>query len=255
MKERVTLTIEQNLLRQIDSTVDGNTIRNRSHAVELLLREAMQGSMPTQAIILAGGNAKAVQNILQPIDEKPLILHNLELLMNAGIEHIIIISTQPDEIKEVVGEINQANIQYINETHSLGTAGSLHLAEPYIKSSFIVTNADDSKDINIKAMFDFHQQTNGRCTIALTSTDNPSKYGVALLNGTNIVTFVEKPSKETAPSNLISAGFYIMEPEVFESIPTGYGRMEYDLFPKLAREHQLHGYPFSGTYKHYGPTN
>ena len=253
MKERVTLTIEANLLRQIDSTVDGNTIRNRSHAVELLLREAMKGAMPQQAIILAGGTHEAVSYALQEVDGKPLIQHNLELLLQAGINHIIIISKEPARIQETIKSKNDADIQYITESHSLGTAGALHLAKPYLEGTFIVTNADDTKDLNIKAMYDFHNNNNGLCTIALTSTNEPSKYGVALLNGNRIVTFVEKPAPDKAPSNLISAGFYLLEPEVLENVPSGYGRMEYDLFPKLAQEDQLHGYPFSGSYKHYGP--
>ena len=38
MKERVTLTIDHDLLEKIDHKVDGSEIKNRSHAVELFLR-------------------------------------------------------------------------------------------------------------------------------------------------------------------------------------------------------------------------
>lgn len=253
MKERVTLTIEANLLRQIDATVDGNTIRNRSHAVELLVREAIKGSLPEQAVVLAGGSTQAVDYVLQQVGGQPVIKHNIDLLLDAGVQHILIITKEPERIQEVLGDLEEANIQYVTETHSLGTAGALNLAQPYIEGTFILTNADDKKTLDLTSMYDFHQQNNGLCTIALTSTDEPSKYGVALLNGNRIVTFVEKPSKDKSPSNLISAGMYFMEPEALKMIPQGYGRIEYDLFPKLAKEDKLYGYPFSGEYEHYGP--
>lgn len=250
MKERVTLTIEASLLRQIDSTINGNTIRNRSHAVELLLREAMKGEMPEHGVILAGGSEEAVERTLTEVDGKPLIKHNIDLLLDAGIEHILIISKNPDKIRSAVGDVKNADINYITETHPLGTAGALHLAEPYLEGSFIVTNADDIKDVNIKEMFDFHKHAQGLTTLALTTTNDPSKYGVALLNGNRIVTFVEKPDPDKAPSNLISAGLYIMEVGVLDLIPSGYAQMEYDIFPKLTKDDELYGYHFSGDYTH-----
>ena len=83
-------------------------------------------------------------------------------------------------------------------------------------------------------------------TIALTTVDDPSQYGVARLEGSRIVEFVEKPKKENAPSNLINAGFYIIEPEVLDMIPDGYSMIEKDVFPKLAKLGRLRGFPFSG---------
>ena len=59
--------------------------------------------------------------------------------------------------------------------------------------------------------------------------------------------FVEKPKKDQSPSNLINSGFYIMEPEVIEMIPKGkFCLLEKDIFPQLAREGKLRGFPFSG---------
>ena len=37
MKERVTLTLDSEILKQIDQSIDGFHIKNRSHAIELLL--------------------------------------------------------------------------------------------------------------------------------------------------------------------------------------------------------------------------
>lgn len=248
MKERVTLTIEQSVLRQVDARVDGNKIRNRSHAVEMLIRDALKTDIPETAIILAGAKPQQIKRALTLIDGKPVIEHNIDLLLDAGIDHIIIISKDPQQIKDALPEID-AHIRYITETNPMGTAGALHLAEPYLQSSFMVLNADDAKDINISEMYKFHNGHNGLCSIALTTTPDPSAYGVALLNGNRVITFIEKPNSP-APSNLISAGCYFMEKEALELIPEGYATLETDLFPKLTKQDALFGYPFSGEYRH-----
>ncbi|HLD96814.1 MAG TPA: NDP-sugar synthase, partial [Candidatus Nanoarchaeia archaeon] len=89
-------------------------------------------------------------------------------------------------------------------------------------------------------------------TIALTTVDNPSAYGIAKMQGGRILEFVEKPRKEDAPSNLINSGLYMMEPEVLDYIGEGYSMLEKDVFPKLAHEGKLFGYPFSGQWYNTG---
>ena len=60
------------------------------------------------------------------------------------------------------------------------------------------------------------------------------------------MTFIEKPAKNNAISNLINAGLYIMDPKVLEYLPDGFGMIEQDVFPKLASEEKLMGFVFSG---------
>ena len=95
-------------------------------------------------------------------------------------------------------------------------------------------------------MFRLHKRKNALATIALTTVEDPSHYGVAKLDGSRIVEFVEKPKKEDAPSNLINAGFYILEPEVIDMIPDGFSMLEKDVFPKLAKQGRLRCFPFAG---------
>ena len=83
-------------------------------------------------------------------------------------------------------------------------------------------------------------------TLALTTVTDPSQYGVARMSGTRILEFVEKPKKEDAPSNLINAGFYILEPEIIDMIPNGFSMLEKDVFPKLAKEGRLRGFLTGG---------
>ena len=93
-------------------------------------------------------------------------------------------------------------------------------------------------------MLRLHKRKNALATIALTTVDDPSHYGVARLDGSRIIEFVEKPPNP--PSNLINAGFYIIEPEVIDMIPDGFSMLEKDVFPQLAKLGRLRGFPFAG---------
>ena len=256
MKERVTLTVDEDLLRRIDSRVDGETVKNRSHAVELLLRKALQGTSPAFAVILAGGKGARLRPLtdatpksLIDINGKPIVQYNIDLCLRYGIKDIILcVGHLKEQIKAHYGDGAKfgARITYLDEDQPLGTAGCLRPLRGVAQAPFVVMNGDELKDINLHQLFEAHLDTGARATIALTTVDDPSAYGVALLDGTRIVRFVEKPRKEDAPSKLINAGLYILAPDVLELIPSGFAMLEQDVFPKLAKAGALHGYPFAG---------
>lgn len=262
MKKRVTLTVEGNVLDQVDKEVDGYKVKNRSHAVELLLLKALGANVPKQALILAGGKGTRLKPItreipkpLVPLQGKPVLEYSLDLFKKFGIKDILIsIGFKGEKIKEYFGDGKRfgVNIRYIEEDEPLGTAGPLKLAKKFLKGSFIMCNADELKDIDLMDMFMAHKENNAMGTIALTSVEDTSKYGVAKLAGSKILDFVEKPSKENAPSNFINSGLYILEPEVIDYVPEGFAMVEKDVFPKLAKEGKLFGYPFSGYWKPIG---
>ncbi|HIH24567.1 TPA: NTP transferase domain-containing protein [Candidatus Woesearchaeota archaeon] len=256
MKERVTLTIDKDLLKAIDQRVDDVTVKNRSHAVELLVRQALRASIPSTAVILAGGKGSRLKPLtdkmpkaLVPVNGKPIVQYNIELCKRFGVKNIILsVGHMADQIKERFGDGSAlgVNISYIEEKEPMGTAGPLRLLKNRLTETFILMNGDEIKDVNLIKMYRVHLEHYARATIALTTVEDPSAYGVAMLDGNKIVRFVEKPKREDAPSNLINAGLYIIEPEVITLIPEGYSQIENDIFPRLSRAGILYGYPFSG---------
>ncbi len=263
MKERVTLTLDANILADVDSKVDGHKIKNRSHAIELLLMQSLGNSdMPKVAVILAGGVGTRLQPITFEIP-KPLVLvhdrtlleHQFDLFKRHGIKNIVIsIGYKGDKIKHAIGDGKRfgVNVSYVEESKPLGTAGPVKLAKQFITGTFVTENADELKDIDLNDMYLFHKENKALVTIALTTVDNPSAYGVAKMQGGKILEFVEKPKREDAPSNLINSGLYMMEPEVLDYIGEGFSMLEKDVFPKLAQEGKLFGYPFSGQWYNTG---
>jgi len=250
LKERITLTIEREILEKIDAKVDGSVVKNRSHAVELMLIKAMSSNRLRKGIILVGGEHEPHKevSVLDVIQDKTLLEWNIKLLKRNGVKDILIcIPKGREDIKEKFTiQSMGVNITYFDEEYPLGTAGSLRAVKEFITETTVVCYSSDLKKIDMDDMYVFHKNNNKLCTLALTTVDDPSKFGVALMNGNKIITFVEKPSKDSAPSKLINSGVFIIEPEMLKLIPDGFSLMEQDVFPKLARDDDLVGYVFSG---------
>lgn len=256
MKERITLTIDEKILERVDRLVDGLSVRNRSHAIELILSKYMNFRELKTALVLCGGKGTRLRPItyetpkaLVPVHGKPLIEHIFDLLKKYDVNDVVLsVGHMKEKIMNEKDNWSRIglDISFVEEQKSLGTGGPLRLAKDRLTKAFIVSNGDELKNINIMDMYEAHKRNRALATIALTTVSDPSQYGVARLEGNRIIEFVEKPRKGKAPSNLINAGFYILEPEVTEMIPEGKCSLEKEIFPKLAKMGRLFGFHFSG---------
>ena len=78
---------------------------------------------------------------------------------------------------------------------------------------------------------------------------DPSQYGVVEVSrGSRIVSFTEKPPPGAAPSNLINAGIYVLDPVVLRLVPPqAFYQFEQGVFPALLRAGaKLYGFSWSG---------
>jgi NDP-sugar pyrophosphorylase family protein len=132
----------------------------------------------------------------------------------------------------------------------LGTGGAIKKAESLLedKEPFLVLNGDILTNLSFKELMKTHKASGATATIALFEVEDPSRYGVVELDNKNhIIRFVEKPPREKAPSNLINAGVYALNPEIFNYIQKGRPvSMELEVFPKLVKERKLCGFIFQG---------
>lgn len=138
----------------------------------------------------------------------------------------------------------------------LGTAGPIKNAEKHIghDEPFIVLNGDIFAEIDYRELVETHFKKGALATIALCKVEDPCRYGVADIDENKCIrNFIEKPTKEQAPTNLINAGVYILSPKVFDYIPKGkHVSMERDVFPVLAKEKKLFGYIINGLWMDIG---
>jgi mannose-1-phosphate guanylyltransferase len=212
-------------------------------------------------LILAGGFATRLRPVsctrpktLFPIVNKPLLQWIFERIAKNNIEEAILAVNGLTEfyIKKQRIPKNGLRIKYSIDPPKtpLGTAGPVKKAEKLLGNSepFLVLNGDIFEDANYSEIIEQHQETQATATIALCKVEDPTRYGVAEMAANNRITrFVEKPAKGKAPTNLINAGIYVLNPEIFQYIPKGKKvSMEREIFPKLAEQGKLYGYTIHG---------
>lgn len=211
--------------------------------------------MRVNAIILAGGKGSRLRPItyeipkpLLPVRGKAVILHLIELFKLHNIKDIVIsIGYLKDRIKEQLGNGKDfgVRIKYVEERLPLGTGGALKKAMDILSNTFICTNGDELKDINLKNMLRFHKKNNCLVTIAIKNVKNVHNYGVVKLRNSKIVEFIEKP--KNMKNGYINTGLYVMEKKfISKYIGNGFVSLEREVFPIMAKEGELLAYKFRG---------
>lgn len=257
-REKITITLRDDLLKKVDEIVDRDKIRNRSHAIEYLLSQSFVSKVGA-SLILAGGKGSQMKQLTQrlpkpllPIQGKPILEHQIELLRNCGIkEAYIVIGYLGGKIKQHLGDGSKfgVRITYIEQDgKEIGTGHALYLAKNFLSHKrFVALYGDILAEINLNDFVKYHTNSNALATAALTSIKYPSFYGVAKLRGEKVVEFTEKPKEKDELSRVISAGIFCFEPEIFTKLSSAEDlALERDVFPKLAKEGKLTGYLFEG---------
>lgn len=209
-----------------------------------------------KAIILAGGLGTRLRPLtdntpkpLLPIKGKPIIEHAILNFKKYGIEDIVLsVGYKADIIKEYFGNGKKwgVNISYCVEDQPLGTGGALKMASAGVAQTFVAINGDNLADFDWTAAIETHRKNQAKVTLQLFPVEDVTKFGIARLDGSKIVEFIEKPTVEQAPSNLNNAGGYILEPEALDILPEGFCMVERDCFEKLASTGVVFAHHHSG---------
>ncbi|MCL5666321.1 MAG: sugar phosphate nucleotidyltransferase [Patescibacteria group bacterium] len=257
-RQRITITLKSELLKQLDQAIDGHTIRNRSHAVENILSQAL-AQKPVKALVLAGGKGvnfsytpTEMPKGLLTINAKPLLEHTLEKLKTYGIVDVVIsVGAGGQKVRDYFrnGSRWGLKISYLDQSGvRRGTAQTVRQAQgEFSNGTFLLIYGDVLADIDFSDLLEFHRsQQNLVCTMALTSVERVSMWGVARLVGSKIVEFEEKPKNPRTHSHLVNAGIYVAEPSLFKYISSDMTKLESEVLPRLAEENKLGGYTFDG---------
>jgi NDP-sugar pyrophosphorylase family protein len=251
--KRVTITVKPDILKRLDRMIDKKDVRNRSHAVEQLILRGMTKTELDTVVIMAGGDGARLRPItyeipkpLIPIRGRPVLEHQINMLKSYDVRRIIIATDRSeDKLREYIGNGGKfgVSIDYVVEQKPMGSLGALQLMKDSMRNTFAVLNVDTLVSMDIAEMYNFHKKEGKLATMLLANSDNPEAFGVARMRGSSIVEFLEKPKGAT--TNLINAGFYILEPGALKFIQKK-KTMTADLFRQLAKDNQLSGFVHDG---------
>lgn len=172
-----------------------------------------------QAIILAGGFGTRLRSVLAdipkpmaPIHGKPFLAYLIDYLKTQGITDVILsVHYLREQIEEYFKNNYQGiTIQYAIEDEPLGTGGAIVNALNLVKGQdpVFVLNGDTFLQLDYRAM----ATSQHRMTMALRKIDDCSRYGTVQVVDNIITHFIEKGGNATG---LISAGVYLIHPELF----------------------------------------
>jgi mannose-1-phosphate guanylyltransferase len=202
-----------------------------------------------RALILAGGLGTRLRPLtytrpkhLLPIANEPHIEHVLRLLQRHGIDEAVFLTSHLSEAFDATVAAARERgftMEVTREEQPLGTAGALKHAQDHIgDETFFVFNGDVLTDVDLDALASFHRERQAGATIFLSPVEDPSRFGVVPTDeGGRVEGFIEKPPTGEAPTNLINAGIYVMEPAILDRIPKGeVWSSEHQLFPELVAD-------------------
>lgn len=185
--------------------------------------------MKLKAIILSAGEGSRMRPLtltkpktMLPVAGKPIIQYNIESLRDNGITDILLIVRYKEEIvRNYFGDGSDfgVNISYKTQKDFLGTANAISYGEDFIDDSIIVLNGDIILDDEIiHEIIKKYNYLSPDTLMLLTEVEDPSAFGVVEIENGNIKNIVEKPKREEAPRNLVNAGIYIFNKDIFDKI-------------------------------------
>ena len=220
-----------------------------------------------------------------PIVDKPTLQYIIEEAIESGIEEILIITGRNKksiedhfdksveleleleqkgkiEMLEMVRDIsNMVNIHYIRQKEPKGLGHAIHCAKSFIGNEpFAVLLGDDIVDAKTPCLKQLINTYDEYKTTILgvqeVAKEDTNKYGILDVKHIEdrvykVKDMVEKPSVESAPSNIAILGRYIINPSIFDILenqaPGKGGEIQLtDALKTLSTQEAIYAYNFEG---------
>ena len=226
-----------------------------------------------KAVILAGGLGTRIseETHLKPkpmveVGGRPILWHILKIYSQHGInDFIICCGYKGYVIKEYFAnyflhssdvtfdmstnqmEVHQKNaepwkVTLVDTGESTLTGGRLRRVASYLDGgSFCFTYGDGVADVDLTALIEFHR-TEARWA-TLTAVQPPGRFGSLAFARGRVLGFEEKPQGD---GSWINGGFFVLEPEVLDTINGDESVWERDCLPAIASADQLNAFQHHG---------
>jgi len=227
-----------------------------------------------KVVILAGGMGTRIseESATRPkpmadIGEKPILWHIMKIYSHYGFNDFVICAGYKGYmIKEYFHNywLHNCDVTFDMRSHETEvrqdanepwrvtvvdtgadsmTGGRVARIEPYVDGeTFLLTYGDGVADIDIAALVESHRASGRQAT--LTAVQPLGRFGaLELSEDSRVERFAEKPLGD---GDWINGGFFVMEPSIFERLPSDETILEREPLESLAAERQL------GAFKHRG---
>ncbi len=211
----------------------------------------------TDVVVLAGGLGTRLRSVigvcpkvLAEVAGRPFIFYLLDRLEFFGFRRVILSTGYAASVVEAaVGQsYGELDIIFSRELVPLGTGGAVRQAVPLINGdSFLLMNGDSFVPINYHEFFAQHKEKGWAASMVLVEVSNSDRYGsVTRAADGRIVEFVEKTKSSKEIRQLVNAGIYLLNKNIFEQCGEGTTySLETELMPTII-ESGIYGYECAG---------
>lgn len=175
-------------------------------------------------VIMAGGEGKrlypytkVLPKPLIPVEDLPICTHVINSFRKYECKNFyLVLNHKSNMIKAYYNDADKDyELNYIEESKFLGTAGGLSLLKGQVKDTFFVSNCDILVDIDYSCVYKLHKKEQNLITMICALKEVQIPYGIIESSEDgSIQNITEKPKY----SFLVNVGVYVLEPEVLLDI-------------------------------------
>lgn len=222
-RDTVLALMTQTVLRNIPIVDAGGRVVDLETLDDLLSEKKLDNPV----VLMAGGEGVRLRPLtdkcpkpLLKVGNKPILETILESFIEYGFHRFYIsLNYKAEMIRKHFGDGSRwgVNIHYITENARLGTAGALRQMPERQKQDkpIIVMNGDILTKINFAQLLKFHGEHQAVGTMCIREYSLQIPYGVVTVDGQHLRGIEEKPVQKY----FISAGIYVLNPQVVDFIP------------------------------------
>ena len=157
---------------------------------------------------------------LLKIGAQSIVERIISRLSEAGVGKVFLaINHMGEQFEERIGDGRSLGVEvdYLRETEPMASAGPLSLLPAVPDGPVFVSNGDLVTTLDYATLFAYHWRHGGAITIAGVEHRTHIPYGVLRTAEHHVLGIDEKPER----SDFVSAGMYVLEPEVLRFVPSG----------------------------------
>lgn len=229
-------------------------LSKEGYLLRILNLNKQRSLLPVDAVIMAGGKGERLRPLTQSqpkplllVGDKAIIDHNVDRLIQYGVEHISVTTNYLAEQLEshYAQPHNEVQIQCVREPKFLGTMGAVRLVKEFYNDVILVMNSDLFTDIDFEDMYLHFINHGADMSIAAVPYTVSIPFGICDLDGRDVKGIVEKPTY----NYYANAGIYMLRREVINMIPENEFYNATDLIDALVKNgSKVIRYPLKGTW-------
>ena len=183
-----------------------------------------------KGVVLAGGLGLRLEPLtritnkhLLPIYDRPMIYYPIQMLVDAGIRDIMIVTggNYAGDFLRLIGNGEDFGLSMIHYAYQKGEGGiaeALGLTREFVgDDKLVVVLGDNILETGIAAGVEAYEKQPRGARIFLKQVDHPWEYGIAEVEGSKVARIVEKPKEPMG--DLAVIGVYMYPPDVYEIVP------------------------------------